>query len=122
MILLSFFQWWYGPGWVSQIKAISGRVSALADTFSIRILLRTLFSPWKQITTSSMTDQSMQIKMRAGVDNVISRLVGFSVRMLVLLVACISIVLSVLVSIAIAILWPIIPSLVLFVIPLGFTL
>ena len=120
MIIMAFFQWWYGPGWKAQIEAIGGRMRAMSEMFSIRILVRTLFSPWKQIVTQTRSDQAVSIKLSAGVDNVVSRLVGFTMRSIVLLVATLSLVVVLILSIVIAIVWPTLPALSLFLIPLGF--
>ncbi len=94
----------------------------LADMFSIGILIRTLFSPWKQITTFTRSDQAVADKFKAGIDNVISRLVGSFIRSIVLFVAVLAIVIVAFASLLIAIIWPILPSLALFIIPLGFAI
>ena len=122
MIIMAFFQWWYGPGWKSQLEAIAGRARSLSEVFSIGILLRTLFAPWKQVVSGTRSDQSVKIKLSAGVDNVVSRLVGFAMRSIVLLVAVLSLIVVVTVSLVIAIIWPTLPALALFLIPLGFML
>lgn len=122
MLILSFFQWWYGPGWIAQIRAIVKRAHSIADMFSIDILVRTLFAPWKQIVASSHADQAAGIRFRAGVDNLISRFVGTSIRSLFLVMALLFIAVSTVASVLVALLWPLLPSLVLFVIPLGFAL
>lgn len=120
MIVLAFFQWWYGPGWSHQFKRVTGRFQSVAATFSLGIIIRTLFAPWKQIVTETRHDQAVNIKLRAGVDNLVSRFVGFSIRSIVLFTAFIALIVSTILSLLLAILWPLLPAIVLFLLPLGF--
>ncbi len=109
MLIAAFFQWWYGPGWVQQLRNMERRVKNIAGMFSMDILLRTMFSPWKQIVSRARRDQSLGDKVRAYIDNQVSRFVGFWVRLLVLLTAFICILLVSVVSVVSVVLWPLIP-------------
>lgn len=59
-------------------------------------------------------------KMQAFLDNLISRAVGFVVRVIVLFTAAFMIVGSLLLGVAIVIAWPLIPALVVFSLIKGF--
>lgn len=120
MLIGSFFTWWYGEGWKQILKSLDLRVKIIADFFSIRLLLRTLTAPWKQIISYSGT--SLDSKFRAMIDNLFSRAVGLVVRTLVLLLAIISIVIVGLLTIVEMILWPILPISVPASLIIGFTL
>ena len=81
--MLSFFSWWYGPGLVGLVRAIQRRMQQLADMFSVAILLRTLFSPWRRIIT--YPGAGLEAHLRAMLDNMVSRVIGLLVRISVLL-------------------------------------
>jgi len=75
--------------------------------FSIPVLLRNLFAPWKQIIT--VPGKSIDEKFRATMDNLVSRTIGFFVRLLTLVAAAVIIGLSAALSLIIALAWPLVP-------------
>ena len=107
MLVLSFFSWWYGQGWKQAFSSIGPRVSGITEAFSVGQLLKTLFAPWKRITTNP--GSSIEQKVRAMIDNLVSRAIGFCVRIGVLIAAGISIVAVIILSVAQIILWPLAP-------------
>lgn len=111
MLLLTFFRWWYGAGWKQQISDYQARVRRVSEIFSIDILLKTLFAPWKQIVTHAHADQSLKAKQQAFVDNIVSRVVGFWVRLFTLIAGILTITLVVVIGFILVVLWPLIPAL-----------
>lgn len=109
MLLMEFFSWWYTSGWIQFSKSAKNRVIEIWNLFSIPILLRTMFSPWKRIQTNP--GKSLQSHMQALLDNIISRLVGFSIRILTILAGLICIVLVLVLSAVSVVLWPLVPVL-----------
>jgi hypothetical protein len=107
MIAVTFFSWWYGRGWNEAIHSISKRVTAVSRTFSIRLLFKTLFSPWRRII--SYPGASLAAHAQAWTDNVVSRAIGFVVRVIVLLAAFITIIFIVMLSCIEMIVWPLLP-------------
>lgn len=107
MLALEFFQWWYSQGWTGSFQRLKHRLSSVTETFSVGILLRTLFSPWRRIITYPGADLSA--KLRAVGDNIVSRFVGFSVRIVVLLSALVLSVIVLLVSLFELVVWPLLP-------------
>lgn len=107
MIMLSLFQWWYGHGWLSAIRHSENRIKNTYRLFSIPILLRTLFSPWRRIMT--VPGASIGDHIRAVADNTVSRIVGFIVRLIVLLTAAVLLVLASIVSLLELLSWPLLP-------------
>lgn len=75
--------------------------------FSVSILLRTLFSPWRRIIT--FPGASLQDHLRAFGDNLISRFVGFIVRVSVLIAAGVTLALLVLLCFVEIVIWPLVP-------------
>jgi hypothetical protein len=117
MIALAFFSWWYGRGWNEAAHSLPDRIDHLNRLFSVRLLLGTLFSPWRQIVT--YPGRSMAEHFRAWGDNIVSRIIGFLVRLIVLLAAFICVIAVSLVSVVELIIWPLLPPAVLVCIVLG---
>src|SRR5260221_12930004 len=87
MLLVAFVQWWYGPGWRNASSRLLTRIRETFLTFSVPILLRTMFQPWRRIIT--YPGASIGDRMRAVLDNVVSRAVGFTVRLFALTAAAV---------------------------------
>lgn len=108
---MAFLTWWYGRGWMDQVHALRRRVTNIGGMFSVPILLRTMFSPWKQTVIIPRRDQSMSDKIQAMIGNQVSRFVGFGVRLLVLITALICIMVVGTISILGILVWPFLPLL-----------
>lgn len=111
-MLFSFFSWWYGPGWLSALGDIKKRTTGVVHSFSVIILLKTLFAPWRRITTQA--GAGLDAQFRAVIDNAVSRLVGFTVRIIVLLTALVMACFTAVLFTAVAIAWPILPAAVVY--------
>ncbi len=107
MLVLSFFSWWYGRGWKQVFDSFSPRLRSILNAFSVNQLSRTLFSPWRRIIT--YPGASLGDKMRAWGDNLVSRVIGFIVRLFVLLGAIIALVVTAIVTVIELIIWPLLP-------------
>ena len=84
------FGWWYTGGLKWVVARAGKRLNAVHRMFSVGILLRTLFAPWKQIVGTPNNNQTLDDKFRMKLDNLISRFVGLGVRTLTLLAAFVS--------------------------------
>ena len=101
--------WWYGPGWLGAWKGSLTWVKNVQLAFSVDVLLKTLFSPWKRII--SLPGRSMDEKFRAMIDNLVSRVIGFMVRVIVLIAALVMILITAVAGVTLALLWPLVPLL-----------
>ncbi len=108
MAISYLLSWWYARGWSWIINQIADRLYGIGQTFSVGILLRTLFSPWKQVYTKITFRNFIQAK----IDNLVSRVVGFVVRFALLVGALISAVFVLTFGLLLIILWPFIPILI----------
>jgi hypothetical protein len=109
MLVVAFLHWWYGPGWRDAANRLTRRMRETYLNFSIPSLLRTLFAPWRRI--SSPPGSSLEQRMRALVDNLVSRTVGFTVRLLTIFVACVMLTFFVIAGGIFLALWPTLPIL-----------
>jgi hypothetical protein len=107
MLAFELFIWWYGQGWAATVKNIRKMLLGISNLFSVPILARTLFAPWKRII--SYPGAGLDAKLRALSDNVVSRAIGFAVRVLVLLTALIIGTLAVVFGVLAFVLWPLVP-------------
>lgn len=106
-MLTAFFKWWYGAGWMAIARGLPKRTASLNASLSTTSLLRTLFAPWRRIITYPGT--SLEAKLQALADNLFSRVVGFFVRLFVLLAAGLMLVLITLATLVETIVWPLLP-------------
>lgn len=109
-MLMAFFSWWYSEGWKRQLNNVSDRMVGLIDLFSIDLILRTLFSPFRQIS-AGRTDGPIGAQLRAFFDKLISRGIGAMVRTAVLIAGSIVIIFSGFVGIIYLLVWPFLPVL-----------
>jgi hypothetical protein len=110
MLVVSLLSWWYGAGWRDQTHLVSERLAAAADRYSISLLLRSLFSPFRQISAGSVSG-SLDAKFRAGLDKLISRLIGAMVRTIIIIIGSMALLLGVIFGTLRLIVWPFLPLL-----------
>lgn len=108
MLILDLLGWWYSRGWSWIFYEIKKRLRDVAETFSVGILLRTLFSPWKQIQSEVSFRNFLQSKL----DNFISRFIGATVRIAMLVGALILTLMILVVGLALLVVWPFVPVLI----------
>lgn len=76
-------------------------------SFSVATLARTLFSPWRRIISGG--GRSLDDKLRATLDNFVSRCVGFVIRFFVLIAAGFVMLGAFLAAVLITGIWPLLP-------------
>ncbi len=118
MLALAFFRWWYGRGWKDSFNNSLGLINQVAQSFSVETLLKTLFSPWRRIM--SMPGAGISGHIQAAIDNLVSRFVGFWVRIFVLLSALVLSLLALVVGVVYSVAWPLLPPAAVVLIILGF--
>lgn len=111
-MFFEFFRWWYGPGWIGAWKSTIKWTKNVQREFSIPVLLKTLFAPWKRIIAPP--GRSLDEKMRGLLDNLTSRAVGFSVRAGALVASVFMTAFTFLAGLAFTVIWPLLPVLVVY--------
>ena len=106
MLAISFFEWWYFRGWMIYFQGFRAKLQNTADSFSIGLLLKTLFQPFRQISATAGKKTSGMEKI---VDALVSRLVGFVVRVFIIIAGIITLILMLVGGAILGLLWPVIP-------------
>ncbi len=108
MFLVGLLSWWYRDGFFARVQSIRVRFEKVFDFFSILILLKTLFSPYKQISAAGDFDKS-ETWLQIIADKLISRFIGFFARIFLIISGMIVIILQVIFSAIVVIFWLILP-------------
>lgn len=108
MVIWLCLRWWYGDGWQWAMKrAINDRLRWCNETFSILALVRTWFAPFKQTYTQG--SGSIDLRIHAFFDNVISRAVGFVSRTFIILAGLVASLFALITGVLFIALWPMAP-------------
>ena len=108
LLITSLFQWWYGDGMRERLRIISGRLESLIDYFSFGLLIKTLFSPYRQISAGSVQG-SLEVKFRAMIDKLFSRVIGAFIRLIILTVGAVVLGFMVTYSVLGLVVWGLVP-------------
>ena len=110
MFLVGIFQWWYGSGWLRHLKKSYTGILRTADFFSIDLLIRTLFNPFRQISASG-SQGPFPVRFRAFLDRLFSRCIGAVFRTLAIVLGSIVISIRSVWVLASMIVWTLLPFL-----------
>lgn len=108
MVIVWALSWWYGAGWKARLLRLREQLAESYDYFSIGLLLRTLVSPYKQISAGQVSGP-IGVKWRAFVDRLISRVIGAFVRMLFIIVGVVWMAVQAVFGIVILAAWVFVP-------------
>lgn len=108
MIIMAFFSWWYGAGWANEAKRVKLKIDGISDTFSIALLIATLFSPFRQISAGK-ANGGLDAIIRAWLDRLVSRMIGAMVRSVMIFIGIISLAAISVYGILVLAIWPLIP-------------
>jgi hypothetical protein len=109
MIIQLCLTWWYTKGWKWVWRRMMiDRVAWMAGTFSMKEMARTLFAPYRQTFTGGVQG-SLGMKFRGMIDNLISRVVGFLVRGVLLFVGALGCLATWIMGVATVAAWAFIP-------------
>lgn len=110
MFLVGLLQWWYGYGWLGEIRRIGRRLQSTAELFSIGQLATTLFSPFRQISAGQVGG-SIGVQLRAFFDKLISRIIGAIVRSGTIIAGIVTITFQAIIGGVGLIVWLVLPTL-----------
>ena len=108
MFLVGIFQWWYGNGLLQYIRQSFLGVLRTADFFSVGLLLKTLFNPFRQ-SSAAPVGGDLSVQLSAFFDKMFSRVIGAVVRSMVIIIGILMILLRFLWMILGIIMWLALP-------------
>jgi len=108
MFIIGILGWWYGQGWRQRAVRLGEKLAGTVDYFSIDLLLRTLFSPYRQISAGKVRGP-LGVQMRAFFDRLISRLIGGMIRLFMIIIGAVAIVLHAVIGLVLLVVWAVIP-------------
>ena len=110
MLIVGLLGWWYGRGWSQQVMRTREKLLSTFDYFSIDLLLKTLFSPYRQISAGKVRGP-LGVQMRALLDRLISRLIGGMIRITMVIVGSVAIVIYSIFGVVWLVIWGVVPVL-----------
>lgn len=113
MLFVDMMNWWYGAGWRQRSQMVQERLTQTLDFFSIDLLLKTFFSPFRQISAGKVRG-SLDVQFRAFIDRLISRLIGAMVRSFILFIGIVTILFNAVFGIIVLVFWAFVPLLPVF--------
>lgn len=108
MFVIGLMSWWYGRGWRDAAARVGRRLMSLEDYFSIDLLLKTFFSPFRQISAGG-ANGPLGVQMRAFFDRLISRIIGAMIRLFTIIIGLIAIAIYAFVGLLVLVVWAVIP-------------
>lgn len=98
MMVASLINWWYVRGWRIFVGGFGERLKNTMDFFSIGLLFKTLFAPYRQISANA-----------GFADRLFSRCVGAVARIFIIIFGVLSTAVEAIFCVILAIVWPLVP-------------
>jgi hypothetical protein len=108
MFIVGILSWWYGAGWKQRFLMLKERLAVTADYFSIDLLLKTLLSPYRQISAGQVRG-SLNVQMRAFFDRLLSRIIGAIIRLFMIVIGSTTLLVYSIIGLFFITLWGIVP-------------
>lgn len=83
--MITYFSWWYYDEPMYLWRSVKIITKKFLSSFSVAVLLRTLFDPWKKDVVY-LENASLDAQLKAFADNVFSRCIGFVVRLFTIII------------------------------------
>ena len=110
MFIIGMLSWWYGAGWRQRVVILRERLAKTVDYFSIDLLAKTLFAPFRQISAGRVNGP-LGVKMQAFFDRLISRMIGMMIRSTMIVMGVGTIIIHSVLGLITVIMWASIPLL-----------
>lgn len=108
--MVVMLNWWFNSGLKNLIKSLKVSLYRTIDTFSLGLLFKTLFSPFRQISAGMLPPGApIKVQISAAGDRLFSRLIGFFIRSLLIIVGSIVILFQSFAGILIILMWLVLP-------------
>jgi hypothetical protein len=110
-----FFSWWYKEGQQKILNYIKHYFAYLADKMSVRLCFTTLFSIWRNDTQSAAYGSSLQQRWQAFLLVQTSRLIGFMIKSVVIVMFLVAAFFSFIFFVALLLFWLAFPIVIIFI-------
>ena len=110
LLVTEMLRWWYTVGWRERAKRVAIQLDGTIDYFSMDLLIKTLFAPYRQISASGV-DGPLGVQLRGYIDKLFSRVIGAAIRLILLIIGAITILLQTLIGALILLGWSLVPLL-----------
>jgi hypothetical protein len=111
MMLFAVLSWWYSAGWAGVADRAGRRIGTMLETFSVTLLISTLFDPFRQISADNTQGVAFNAQLKALGDRLFSRVFGAIVRSMFIIFGVIAALFMAVVGLLLLVLWPLIPLL-----------
>lgn len=108
MLIAGMLRWWYIDGWLEQLAKVRLAFARVADRFSIGLLLKTLFAPFRQISADEQA-RGMNGLLNVIIDKLVSRMIGGFMRTMMIIIGSITLVLLAALSVVRLAVWGALP-------------
>ena len=108
---MAFISWWYSKGWLARAETILANLEKSVDYFSLPLLVKTWFAPFRQIDAGGLVNASIEQRFRRFIDRTFSRIIGAMLRTVVMLAGVFYIALKALFGLLTLAVWAILPIL-----------
>lgn len=108
MFFVGVVRWWYTDGWRQRAGLTREGLARTLDFFSISLLAKTLFAPFRQISAGGASGP-IGVRLQAFFDKLISRCIGAFMRTILIFIGLLSIVLQVFWGGIVLLVWLILP-------------
>ncbi len=112
-VLSYYIIWHYTTAWSDMARVVRNYLWFVSNFFSIKLLSKTLFSPWRRLAVSGGRGKEENF-FGALVINTLMRLVGFGIRAATIVAGAFALFVTVVVSLLAALAWLVFPALVFF--------
>jgi hypothetical protein len=102
------FGWWYTKGLRDFFVYLKAILTKITDIFSVKLLLRTFFSPWKRDITP-IGGLPLNIVLRIMVFNLVSRLIGAFIKTVILFIYLLVLVVFFAAALTLVLVWIFLP-------------
>lgn len=108
-IVVVFWKWYYGEATKNVLRAWKNYVVFVTNYFSIPLLLRTLFAPWRRDITRKPRGLDFKKLFEYFAFNTISRGLGFLVRIVTIFAGIASLIFTVIFGLIFFLSWVLLP-------------
>lgn len=119
MLIPYYLSWHYTRGLRNFWGICTNFLWFATNFFSFSVLLRTLFSPYKKLTEKYRGGLDIEKFMESVIVNTMMRIVGFVLRVFVLISGFFAVALLIVIEAAVLVLWLFIPFIIIFFFMIG---